>query len=171
MSFIKTLAKKIINRLPTKKLIIFESAPDLSDNTKAVFDEMIKRGMNEKYEMLWLLSKEPTDSLPKIKNVKYVKMENTKKILLTKYMARCFICCNDWLESLRGGQTSFFRRKNALCGISEPTGCGGGCSCPPCCGYCVCRLPPRAGNTLSGGVGGGIGNGALHQVLCHAVHR
>ena len=87
MSFIKTFAKKIINRLPTKKLIIFESAPDLSDNTKAVFDEMIKRGMNEKYEMLWLLKKEPTDDLPKIKNVKYVKMENTKKILLTKYIS------------------------------------------------------------------------------------
>ena len=108
MSFIKTLAKKIINRLPTKKLIIFESTPDLSDNTKAVFDEMIKRGLNEKYEMLWLLKKEPSDSLPKIKNVKYVKMENTKKILLTKYMARCFVCCNDWLESLRAGQTSFY---------------------------------------------------------------
>lgn len=108
MSFVKTLAKKIINRLPTKKLIIFESTPDLSDNTKAVFDEMIKRGLNEKYKMLWLLKKEPSDSLPKIKNVSYIKMENSKKILLIKYMARCFICCNDWLESLRAGQTSFY---------------------------------------------------------------
>ncbi|MBE6587837.1 MAG: hypothetical protein E7647_05420 [Ruminococcaceae bacterium] len=108
MSFIKSIAKKIINRLPTKRLIIFESAPDLSDNTKAVFDEMIRRGMNEKYKMLWLLSKEPSPDLPKIKNVSYVKMENSKKILLTKYMARCFICCNDWHESLRKGQTSFY---------------------------------------------------------------
>lgn len=108
MSFVKSLAKKIINKLPTKKLIIFESAPDLSDNSKAVFDEMIKRGMNNKYKMLWLMNKEPSPDLPKIKNVSYVKMENTKKILLTKYSARCFVCCNDWLESLRRGQTSFY---------------------------------------------------------------
>lgn len=108
MSFINTVAKKIIKRLPTKKLIIFESIPDLSDNTKAVFDEMIRRGLNEKYEMLWLMKKEPDDTLPRIKNVKYVKMRNSKRILLLKYMARCFVCCNDWLESFREGQTSFY---------------------------------------------------------------
>ncbi|MBQ4067495.1 MAG: CDP-glycerol glycerophosphotransferase family protein [Clostridia bacterium] len=108
MSFIKGLAKKIINKLPTKRLIMFESAPDLSDNSKAVFDEMIKRGLNKKYKMLWLLSKEPAEDLPKIKNVSYIKMENSKRILLKKYMARCFICCNDWLWSLRDGQTSFY---------------------------------------------------------------
>lgn len=108
MSFIKKIAKKIINRLPTKKLIIFESAPDLSDNAKAVFDEMLRRGLNEKYKLMWLFSKEPSADLPKIKNVSYVKAENTKKILLKKYSARCFICCNDWLPSLRDGQTSFY---------------------------------------------------------------
>lgn len=108
MSFVRKFAKKLIGLAPVSNTIMFESAPDLSDNTKAVFDEMIARGMNKKYKMIWLLSKEPSPDLPNIKNVRYVKMENSKKILIKKYMVKCFICCNDWLESIRKGQTSFY---------------------------------------------------------------
>jgi len=108
MSFVKNAIKKAINLIPGKKLIIFESTPDLSDNSKAVFDEMLRRGLNKKYKLMWLLSKEPSKDLPKIKNVSYVKMENSKSILLKKYRAKCFVCCNEWLESLVSGQTSFY---------------------------------------------------------------
>ena len=49
MKFIK---KIISSMLYTKKLMVFESVPDMSDNTKAVFDEMLKRGLNKKYKMV-----------------------------------------------------------------------------------------------------------------------
>ena len=34
-----------------RNIIVFESSPDLSDNTKAVFDEMLRRGIN-RYEKI-----------------------------------------------------------------------------------------------------------------------
>ena len=51
------MTKRIYNKinrillgvLPKKKWIVFESVPDLSDNTKAVFDEMVRRKLNQKY--------------------------------------------------------------------------------------------------------------------------
>ena len=38
--------------LPKRNWIIFESVPDLSDNTKAVFDEMLRRKLNKKYKLI-----------------------------------------------------------------------------------------------------------------------
>ena len=36
-----------------RNVIVFESAPDLSDNAKAVFDEMIRRGLNRTYKLVY----------------------------------------------------------------------------------------------------------------------
>ena len=104
---IKKLLKMIINILPIRNVIILESAPDLSDNTKPVFDEMIKRGLNKKYKMIWSMRKLPNDNCLDIKNTEYV-AAGSKKMLFYKLTAKCFICCNDWLCSIRKGQTSFY---------------------------------------------------------------
>ena len=40
----------------TKKSIIFESIPDFSDNTFAVYKEFLRRGYNKKYYLLWYIS-------------------------------------------------------------------------------------------------------------------
>ena len=56
--FIIKTAKKIISLLPKRNIITFESLPDFSDNTKVVFDEMIKRGYNKKYKLVWVLDKD-----------------------------------------------------------------------------------------------------------------
>lgn len=55
-----TLCYKIIKFiscfLPLKKSILFESNPDFADNTLPVYQEMIRRGLNKKYKMIWILN-------------------------------------------------------------------------------------------------------------------
>lgn len=45
----------IFKRSKLKNIIVFESMPTYSDNTKYVFDEMIKRGWNKKYKCYWFI--------------------------------------------------------------------------------------------------------------------
>ncbi len=105
---IKKIIKGMLSLVPTKKLLVFESIPNLSDNTKPVFDEMIKRGMNEKYKFLWIVDS-INDDLPKIKNVSYLAVDDPNfkyKILYTRLFARVLFSCNRFLTSLRKGQVS-----------------------------------------------------------------
>ena len=103
---IKAIIKKIIAFLPIAKIIIFESIPDLSDNTKAVFDEFIRRGINNEYKCIWIVGN-PKADYPKLKNVIYVK-SYSRRLKWYRLFAKCFICCNDWVTTLRKGQTSFY---------------------------------------------------------------
>lgn len=114
MASVKKILKKVkqtvFDAIPDKDYIIFESAPDLSDNTKAVFDEMIKRGMNEKYKMIWVVKDKNAD-LPKIKNVVYVDTStksNAKEYKKYALGARCFLHCNKVLYKYKTQQFSFF---------------------------------------------------------------
>lgn len=102
----KKIIKKIISVLPIFKIILFESVPDLSDNTKAVFDEFIKRGFNKKYKCVWVVNR-ISPELPEIENVTYIKAESLK-LRFYRIFAKCFICCNGWLTTFRKGQTSFY---------------------------------------------------------------
>ena len=100
------MIKKILNHLPLGNIILFESVPNLSDNTKAVFDEMIRRNMNQTYQLIWVLNKEEKN-LPKIHNVKYL-LYTDKRLPLYRRICKCFVCCNDFLVTMRKGQTSFY---------------------------------------------------------------
>ena len=98
---------KILNRiLPIRNIIVFESLPDMADNTKEVFDELVRRGFNKKYKMVWLVNKKDS-SLPKIHNVHYV-LNSSKIRHLYRITGKCFICCNQWLDKSRDKQTSFY---------------------------------------------------------------
>lgn len=110
---LNSLLKKYFLSKPLKNIIVFESVPDLSDNTKAVFDEFLKRNFNKKYKLIWLVEKK-SKQYPKIKNVKYFN-NNLNKSVLDKlyrmkinYSAKCFISCNRCLTPTRDGQTSFY---------------------------------------------------------------
>lgn len=98
--------KSLLNLLPLKNTILFESVPNLSDNTKAVFDEMIKRNLNKQFRLIWVLNKEE-QQLPKIENVEYI-LGNDKRLLFYKLTSKCLICCNNFLVTQRKGQTSFY---------------------------------------------------------------
>ena len=102
----KGLIRRTLLAMPLRNTIMFESVPNLSDNTKAVFDEMIRRNMNQKYKLIWVLNKEEPN-LPQIDNVEYI-LKTDKKFEFYRYTSKCFVCCNEYLGSLKKGQTSVY---------------------------------------------------------------
>ena len=101
MKIIKKIAKKMLFLLPIGKYIVFESVPDLSDNTKPVFDKMLEMGLNKKYKLVWCVS-DKTEGFPCEKNVKYVDKKTFWSRLQFMYYtarAKCLISCNVFLSS------------------------------------------------------------------------
>ena len=95
--------KKIIYNLnlPLKKCIILESVPDFSDNTKYVYDELLKRNFNSKYKIIWFVAEKKKYSDIKIKNVYFF---NRNKSFLDRlrfkfynYFSRYIIDCNKYI--------------------------------------------------------------------------
>ena len=95
-----------------KPSIIFESKPHFSDNTKAVYDEMVRRGYDKKYRLVWYLSWQEWAELKDGKWCVYNPRE--RKTLSQKfrnysiyYMTKCLICCNTFLPSSGEGQITY----------------------------------------------------------------
>ena len=89
---LKKLIKKIFFFfIPIRNIILFESAPDYSDNTRAVFDEMLHRGLNKKYKFVWL-AKTPCPF--KEKNVISILQSDKFKRRYYYNVAKLIICCN-----------------------------------------------------------------------------
>lgn len=103
----KKIAKSVLCALPLRNIILFESCPDLSDNTKPVFDELIRRGVNEKYKMIWICYDEEPRDYPKIKNTYYVSAKK-KKAYWYAYTSRVAICCNRFWPAARKDQKRFY---------------------------------------------------------------
>lgn len=106
----KRLIRRIIAALPRRNIILFESIPELCDNTKAVYDEMLRRGMNRHYRLYWLLRNKSV-KVPNEKNVHGVYVKGFIGKLRWNWLslrAVCLICCNDFLETRNQGQTSFY---------------------------------------------------------------
>ena len=75
------------------KCIMFESVPDVSDNANAVFRELVNRGYNENYVLVWAMY-DPADVIYQIiKNVKYVSV-NSREYRWWRLVCKCFISCN-----------------------------------------------------------------------------
>ena len=107
---IKKIIKTALSRIPLRKLIVFESIPNLSDNPQAVFNEMLRRNLNETYRFVWIV-RGKDGSLPKIKHVTYCDKDSKFykfKLLYYRIFAKALISCNDFLVTLRKGQTSFY---------------------------------------------------------------
>lgn len=95
--------------MPTKKQILFESAPTMTDNTKAVFDELVRRGWNKTYELIWITS-EPAEQFAdvQIPNVRFVSRSDEaafKELLLT---SRVQIMCNEALVKRNASQFAIY---------------------------------------------------------------
>ena len=92
-----------------KNIILFESVPDLSDNTKAVFDEMIRCGLNREYKMYWKVSSDR--EFERYENVTYINTQTSQGRKLWKkleWQAKALICCNGFLCPTRKKQVSFY---------------------------------------------------------------
>lgn len=105
MAPVKEIAKQTagqVFRLFSKRpAIIFESAPDFSDNTYAVYEEMVRRELHKKYTLVWSCSKD--QSLPNApQGLRYIyplSSSPAERLRNAYYMAaaKCMICCNRFL--------------------------------------------------------------------------
>lgn len=101
----------IFRRMPKKNIVIFESRPDYSDNTRAVFDEMIRRGMNRQYRFFWILEDEDVSKTCPIFQEEHVYALNrygpfTQRLI--RGFAKIFISCNRFIPKLTDDQYSIF---------------------------------------------------------------
>lgn len=101
-----SLINKIFNLLPLGNYILFESYPCYSDNTKPVFDELVRRGWNKKYKFIWVCETEADVRLMKkistdFANFKCVCQGSFIYRLYYKKVAKAFIVCNIMLHKAK----------------------------------------------------------------------
>jgi hypothetical protein len=107
---IKNIVLKIIEKIPSGNVIMFESIPDFSDSPMAVFEEMLKRGMDKKYKFVWWVSDKNKD-FKKYPNT--VCVDKKSKLHFIEYWmyllkAKCLISCNAFLTTATKHQKSFY---------------------------------------------------------------
>lgn len=66
--------------LPLKKTMIFESHSDYSDNSKALFNEVISQGLNKEYKIIWLVDDVNKFRHVDIKNVEFLQVSDKSNI-------------------------------------------------------------------------------------------
>lgn len=91
-------------------IIVFESNPNMSDNTKAIYDEMLKRRINSQYIFVWITEDDETKKLND-KNCYVISTKNIKdasKAEAAKRMATCIICSNSFIYSTRKECKSYY---------------------------------------------------------------
>ena len=96
--------------LPGGDYIVFESKPDFSDNTKAVFDEMLRRGMQNKYRLYWWVADKKAD-LPRFPNTGYLDKKTFLNRLQFQWItmrAKCLVCCNALLTACLPSRKAFY---------------------------------------------------------------
>jgi len=106
MDFLKQAAERVIALFPLKNIIIFESLPDFADNTRAVFDELVRQGVNKTYQLVWTTHGDGTlpDDLKDVKNVKAVNMNSAAYKYCYSYFAKALIVGNFFMQRRRPEQ-------------------------------------------------------------------
>lgn len=105
-----SFCKKLVSYLPGGNYIVFESEPDLADNTMAVFEEMLRRGLNQKYKFIWWV-KQVRDDLPQYPNTYYLDRStpiNNGLLTWVIFRAKCRICCNKFMTTSQETRKSFY---------------------------------------------------------------
>lgn len=84
-----------------RNYILMESNPDFMDNTRAVFEEMLKQGINKKYKIIWCVDDKDKFKDIKIKNVKFItrndKFPNKQIFDYYNLFAKCIVDCNKFI--------------------------------------------------------------------------
>lgn len=110
----KNIKQEIKKYLPQmikiKDIIIMESNPDFTDNTKKVFDKLIENKVNNNYKIIWFVNNSRQFKNIKIANVKFIsvysKCNILKKVrkLYYNYSAKVIIDCNKYIPKVRKNQ-------------------------------------------------------------------
>lgn len=107
---VKKIIKKIFTVLPIKNIIIMESNPDFTDNTKLVFDKFIEKNINDKYKIVWFVKDKDIFKNIKIKNVSFVNVYgkynilNKIKKIYYNFSAKVIIDSNKYVPKVRKEQ-------------------------------------------------------------------
>lgn len=113
---VKQVLKNAISSLKKKDVIVYESVPDLTDNTYMLFLELQRRGYGKHYRSLWLVkdkkaAKEFAKGNPLFENTKFYQRKGnlSAKVFRWKCIrAKCLISCNEFLTCFDDKQISFF---------------------------------------------------------------
>lgn len=108
---IKSLVKKALDKF-VRECIVFESVPDFSDNTRAIFDEMARRGYDRKYRLIWYIDDYTAAYYRDGKPVYFKPGERStirKKLTNYQYYYRrkCTVICNRFIKK-EGREVFFF---------------------------------------------------------------
>lgn len=105
---ITRILKKIFFALPTwRRVIVFESKPFFSDNSFALFKELINRKLNKKYRFVWIYYEDIISRKDRIKKMSVYKHDSfMARLYLAK--AKFLVSCNGILYSNDKRQISFY---------------------------------------------------------------
>lgn len=108
--FLKKLIDSLFGKLYLKNIIILESNPDFSGNTKEIFDIFIKNHVNEKYKLVWFIDKESDFSHINVKNVEFLRyfglkaLQRSKKTNYYYRHAKIIIDSNKYIKKCKASQ-------------------------------------------------------------------
>lgn len=107
--FIKRVLLVFMRLLPLRKMIVFESHPDLSDNSFALYEELLKRGVHHTYKIYWMRTfrDEKEYHLPENVYTFYNDAHTFREMLVRAYVLNCsryIIDCNSFVHKRRKKQ-------------------------------------------------------------------
>ena len=129
--FVKFCLAKVFSFLP-QKYILFESAPDYSDNTWAVYDYIVKNRLAKNYKLIWVAAdcKNVNKSIKTVVNDS--KIINVIKYKYYIYRSKMLVFCNRVIPKLSNKQISLY-----LTHGSVAKNVVGKCTMPADLDYCL----------------------------------
>lgn len=100
-------------RYPLFNNILLESSPHFSDNTKFFYDELIRKGINKKYKIYWIVNSKKKFNDIKVKNVKFVKRD-TIRFKFLNYSSKVIIDCNQFIHKKNKNQLRIYLTHGSL---------------------------------------------------------
>lgn len=124
--YLINLYEKVLNLFPLKNIVLFESFPDYSDNTKCVFDEMVNRSLNQKYRLIWVFDSKKDYQMLKsyLENnygVKVILFQSRLYKYYYRIVSKAYIVCNILIEK--------YSKKQYYCDLAH------GCAFKNCAGH------------------------------------
>lgn len=86
-------SKWYLSKVPLRNIIFFESAPDCSDSARVIFDEMISKGWNKRYKMIWAVDHPENFDNWVCANTQFVKKGSAKWRRLSQ-RSKILLSCN-----------------------------------------------------------------------------
>lgn len=107
--FVKKVLLLFMRLLPLRKMILFESHPDLSDNSFALYEEFLKRGVHHRYKIYWMRTfrDEKEYQLPENVHTFYNDARTFREMFVRAYVLNCsryIIDCNSFIHKRRKKQ-------------------------------------------------------------------